>query len=302
MLDLTVVLVGRAGSGFQFTSSWFFELRGCCVVCCLYWCCCHRSQQACKHLGKWTVSSIVNMSCSCCCGSVAAAWLKLVFWVLFRRCGDKTTAASCWYYEWIQEWKKVFYFRGQRESCRQMCYKLLRDTNYNCVYRSMDPNEALCQLNYIMYSAVHISCPTRQVTVRDRDPIYVTPAVKLLLKQRNKQLRKQNAAKVKELNERIRKLVQKNCRILDKVGSRNWWKLINSLSKDKQPASPVNVDVNNLNRYFISFSNDPNSQPQLEKKEFQTGENTCFYLLEVYHYLKKRKQTSHVSSGLLFWI
>ena len=25
--------------------------------------------------------------------------------------------------------KKVFYFRDQRESCRQMCYKLLRDAN-----------------------------------------------------------------------------------------------------------------------------------------------------------------------------
>ena len=123
--------------------------------------------------------------------------------------------------------KKVFYFRYHRESCRQMCYKLLPDANYNCVYRTMDPNEALCQLNSITYSAFHISCPTRQVTVRDRDPIHVTPAVKLLIKQRNKQLRKQNAAKVKDLNERIQKLVQKNCRILDKIGSRIWWTHIN---------------------------------------------------------------------------
>ena len=76
--------------------------------------------------------------------------------------------------------KKVFYFRGQRESCCQMCYKPLRDANYNCVYRSRDPNEALCQLISIMYYAFHISCPTREVTVRDRDPIHVTPLVKLL--------------------------------------------------------------------------------------------------------------------------
>ena len=158
-----------------------------------------------------------------------------------------------------------------------MCYKLLRDANYNHVYRYMDPNEALCQLNSIIYSAFHISCPTRQVTVGYRDPIYVTPAVKLLIKQRNKQLRKQNAAKVKDLNERIRKIVQKNFRTLDKVGSRNWWD-IKSLSKDKQLASPVNVDMNNLNRYFNSFSNDPNGQPQIEKVEFPTGEIPCFSL------------------------
>ena len=205
------------------------------------------------------------------------------------------------FFAYSQEWKKVFYSRDQRESFRQMCYKFLRDANYNCVYRSKDPNEALCQLNSIMYSAFHISCPTRQVTVRDRDPIPVTPAVKLLIKERNKELRKQNAAKVKDLNERIRKLVQKDCPILDKVGFRNWWTHIISLSKVKQRASPVNVDVNNLNRYFNSFSNDPNGQPQLENFEFPTGKIPCFHPLEVYHYLKKQKQTSHESSGLPFW-
>ena len=177
--------------------------------------------------------------------------------------------------------KKVFYFRGQRESCRQMCYKLLHDANYNSVYRSMDPNEALFQLNSIMYSAFHICCPTRQVTVRDRDPIHITPAVKLLKIQQNKQSREQNAANVKDLNELFRKLVPKKCRILDKVGPCNWWTHINSLSKDKQPALPVNVDVKNLNWYFKLFSNDPNSQAQLEKIEFPTGEVPCFYPLEV---------------------
>ena len=176
-----------------------------------------------------------------------------------------------------------------------MCYKLLRDANYNCVYRSKDPNEALCQLNSILYSVFHISCPTRQVTVRALGPIYVTPAVKLLIKQRNKQLRKQKAAKVKDLNERIQKYVQKNCRILDEVGSRNWWTHINSLSKDKQPASPVNVDVNNLNRYFNSCSNDPNGQPKLEKIESPTMEIPCFYPLEVYHYLEKNKNRRHTN-------
>ena len=115
-------------------------------------------------------------------------------------------------------------------------------------------------------------------------------------------MRKQNAAKVKDLNERIRKLVQKNCRILDKVDSRNWCTHINSLSKDKKHASPVNVDVNNLNMYYNSFSNDPNGQPQLEKIEIPTGEIPCFYPLEVYHHLDEQKRTSHESSGLPFWI
>ena len=99
----------------------------------------------------------------------------------------------------------------------------------------------------------------------------------------------------------MRKFVRNNCRILDKVGSHNSWRLIKSVSKDKQPASPVNVDVNNLNRYFNSFSNDTNGQPHLEKTEFPVEQIPCFYHLEVYHYLKKQKQTSHESSGLAFW-
>ena len=140
------------------------------------------------------------------------------------------------------------------------------------------------------------------MTVQHRGLIHVTPAVKLLIKRRNKQLRKQNAAKLRDLNGRIWKFVQKNCRILDKVGSRNWWTHINSLSKDKRPDSPVNVDVKNFNRYFNSFSNDPNGQPQLKKIYFPTEEIPCFYPLEVYHYLEKQKQMSQETSGLPFWI
>ena len=40
----------------------------------------------------------------------------------------------------------------------------------------------------------------------------------------------------------------------------------------------------------------------MEKIEFPTGETPCFYPLEVYHYPKKQKETSHQSSDLPFWI
>ena len=59
-LELTVVLVGRAGTRIQVTSTWMLEGMGCFVDCCCYWCCCHREQQACKHLNKWRVSLIVK--------------------------------------------------------------------------------------------------------------------------------------------------------------------------------------------------------------------------------------------------
>ena len=62
-----VVFVGRAGTWFQFTSSWLLGLRSCFVDCCCYWCCFYQGQQACKHLGKWTVSLIVNTPPQWCC-------------------------------------------------------------------------------------------------------------------------------------------------------------------------------------------------------------------------------------------
>ena len=39
---------------------WLLGLRGCFVDCFCYWCCFFQGQQPCKHLGKWTVSLIVN--------------------------------------------------------------------------------------------------------------------------------------------------------------------------------------------------------------------------------------------------
>ena len=64
---MTVVIVGGAGSGFQFTSSWLLGLRCCFVDCGCFGCCFYQGQQACKHLGKWTVSLIVNTPPQWCC-------------------------------------------------------------------------------------------------------------------------------------------------------------------------------------------------------------------------------------------
>ena len=69
---MTVVFVKRAGTWFHFTSSWLLGLRGCFVDCCCYWCCFYQGQQACKHLGKWTVSLIVT------CGIVYVRPLQLI--------------------------------------------------------------------------------------------------------------------------------------------------------------------------------------------------------------------------------
>ena len=80
---MTVVFVSRAGTWFQFTSSWLFELRGCFVDCCCYWCCFYQGQQACKHLGKWTVSLIVNSN-----GFIGFRGDIVLesCWMLFRNC------------------------------------------------------------------------------------------------------------------------------------------------------------------------------------------------------------------------
>ena len=64
---MTVVFVGRTGTWFEFSAPWLFGLRGCFVDCCCYWCCFYQGQQTCKHLGKWTVSLIVNTQPQGCC-------------------------------------------------------------------------------------------------------------------------------------------------------------------------------------------------------------------------------------------
>ena len=157
-----------------------------------------------------------------------------------------------------QEWKKSLLF--QRPTW-MLPPNVLQTSSWSelklCVQINRCQRSSVSTKFYHVFRISHLlsnspsDCPWSR-----SNPCY--PCRQTAKKQRNKQLRKQNAAKVKDLNDRIGKRVQKDCQLLDKVGSSYWRTHINSLSKGKQPASPLNVGVNTLNRLFNSFSNDPN--------------------------------------------
>ena len=86
-----------------------------------------------------------------------------------------------------------------------------------------------------------------------RDPAWITPLVKVLLKKRNK-LQIKNPDSANEISKRIAQQIKENRKALTthKTGSGMWWKNVDKLSnrKDRTNFNYEQSFIHNLNNYF----------------------------------------------------
>jgi hypothetical protein len=97
--------------------------------------------------------------------------------------------------------------------------------------------------------------PKRSVTLSSRDPPWMTPLVKRLLKKRAKLKNKGSTNRLADIASRINQLIVENRRNLVSgcsVGSAKWWKRVDTLSCRKEGATTqVNQQfAEELNEYF----------------------------------------------------
>ena len=87
------------------------------------------------------------------------------------------------------------------------------------VFKSEDIDEVFGSLINTIQNAFYSACLLRQVTLRDNDPPYITPVVRILLKRKNNLMRKGRIREAKDVDEDIRRKIKSNCKILSKIGS-----------------------------------------------------------------------------------
>ena len=107
--------------------------------------------------------------------------------------------------------------------------------------------------------------PLISVRISSRDPPFISPLVKHLLKFRNRLLRRSKRLPV-GLEDRINHLIRENQRhavmqdsCMSGRGSRAWWSTVNTITgRDTEPqliSSVIHPDI--INKYFCSISSDP---------------------------------------------
>lgn len=110
--------------------------------------------------------------------------------------------------------------------------------------------------------------PLIKVRTSSRDPPFMSPLVKHLLKQRRKAIIKGNTEINLRLTYQINKLIRDNQLNAveqevgsQKAGSKRWWSNVNSITsrKRKEHASvSAFIDPCDINAYFQSVNTDPN--------------------------------------------
>ena len=98
----------------------------------------------------------------------------------------------------------------------------------------------------------------RSVTLSTRDPPWISPLLKYLLKKRSKAAASGRASKVKELTDRVSVLIAENRKNWGKAGlrgSQHWWRKVDNVSLRKhKPQLVLHAEfIEGLNDFFINL-------------------------------------------------
>ena len=146
--------------------------------------------------------------------------------------------------------------------------------------------------------------PQKSVSVSTRDPVWMTPLVKYLLKKKS---RLTDGESIEILNRKIGNLISKNrrnWRSVGNTGTRKWWDRVDKLSNRKyRLRSALDVEsLNRLNDYFGNLCSDPNYntiEPVSVTSDMDVPRLTS---LQVLKSLATIKKTASGSDEIPFWV
>ena len=142
--------------------------------------------------------------------------------------------------------------------------------------------------------------------VSSRDPSWMTPLVKCLIRRKTK-IGSTQMGRLQEINSNINCLICKNRRnVLNApVGSKEWWRQVHNLSQRRHSSAKVYLDTQSLqelNDYFADLCSDPDYKdptPAEVCEEIQSPEISERHVWMCLQYLKK---TATGPDMIPYWI
>ena len=147
--------------------------------------------------------------------------------------------------------------------------------------------------------------PLKNVTISEKDPHFITPYIKHLLRLKNNFSRKGQLEKADALAVKIGNLIAKNnTNFLNKAetgDAKSFWKQINQVLGKTPKHSVVSIDANTLNAHYAAISFDSHYQPPLRKYTCGTNNFQTVSEFSVFKSLTQLKQTASGPDGLEWW-
>jgi hypothetical protein len=149
--------------------------------------------------------------------------------------------------------------------------------------------------------------PERTVTLTTRDPDYITPEIKSMLRRKNRLMRAGRVEEAGSLAERIGKDMKRHGKsslnkMNDKTKSKDLWAAVRQLTGRQQSAATIDgVTAESLNDHYSAISTDDTYISPLRKSSASTSEPEYITEWQVFKILDRLRPTSTGLDGLPAW-
>ena len=251
---------------------------------------------------------------------VAKSVLKSDYYAVYINCAGAVTAAPA---AAATKKRVKCYNRSAADLARLS--QFFCDYNWNGLVLGIDDgtlsvDQAFADFTNVLHYALEHVGGHRIVTVRERDPPYITPPIKVLLRRRNKLLRQGKADSALAITKKVGKMIADvKSKLLSKAtasdtkqlwqllrSTRNWSSRVNSVSVSDAIGSTVTAE--GLNAHFANIATDPNySRDNIEDclccidgSDLSSFVPFSEYFLTIV--LSRIRPTSPGPEGIPFWL
>lgn len=178
-------------------------------------------------------------------------------------------------------------------------------------FTSSFPDTVQAALNHfynVAYGLLDQFYPERTITVRSRDPEYITPYVKSLLRKKNSLMRAGRVEKAGAIARRVGKEITKHNRTrLQKYNGRadakDMWAAVRQLTgRHQAPLIPNGIDADCLNRHYANISTDKEYvQPPVKSTAVPDWTYSWISEYRMFRVLDSLKPTATGLDGLPVW-
>ena len=196
--------------------------------------------------------------------------------------------------------------RDCRKHRKNHLYRALADESWDDILNSSDVNLAVYNLERTIQMHMDRCMPFKMVCMSSRDPVWMTPLIKLLMREKSR-ITPKNTDRIGEINWRILEIINHNRRTLLSVpvGSGEWWKNVDYISQRRRKSINVNLDRHllvELNDYFANLCQDTSyvePTPVLIGDDVNVPEISE---IQVWNNLKHLKKTATGPDLIPYWI
>lgn len=196
-------------------------------------------------------------------------------------------------------------FRDSIDHCKEFNKRLaLHDSSYLRDLAKIDDIVDTFQAKIL--ELMDECMPLKRITISSRDPPWLKPLVKSLLRKKTRFQRRGCLNHASEIRYRIGQLIEKNRKALAtglSVGSTKWWRAVDTLSNRKEmTASTINIHADELNHYFKNLCWDKNYEAP---SPIPIQRNTVIPRItevQTWKALSSVRKTSSGPDGIPFWV